>query len=316
MEERHTELLLRAARTLGDRSVEDAVLKVRSIVGVPKIPQTEVAAQSAFDKLRSGLIPTALELAALEFVIRMMRPAPLSQNGELAPLPSVAGTNTYNPETTIAWENFRITVKPLLYSIGRLDRGEGPNREVGTGFLVGDDILLTNRHVVSDLSYGAEELERGQAFVNFYQESGSTDPPQNRFAITSVVALHPTLELALLRVDLPAPRPKLLFEGSPATQETEVATIGYPFKDSRPPLFVDAVFGSKYGVKRAAIGQITKVSEPRLFHDCSTLGGNSGSPVFSLSSARVVGVHYTGHFMFRNEAVTAAEAARFVTEAS
>jgi S1-C subfamily serine protease len=316
MDERYEGLLLRANRAFGGRPVGEAVAKVRAIVGVPQIPDAEVAAQAAWDKLRCGKIPSAPELAALEFVIRMMRPAPLSQKGELASLPSVAGTSTYNPDITMLWADFRLKVKPLLYSIGRLDRAEGPDPEVGTGFLVGGDLVLTNRHVVSDLSMGADELEKGQAFITFYQEAGTTDPPQNRFPITAVVALHPSLELALIRVELPAPRPQPQFETSPAAKATDVAAIGYPLKDVRNPLFVDAVFGSKYGVKRAALGEITGVSGQRLFHDCSTLGGNSGSPVFSLASARVVGVHYTGRFMYRNEAVTAAEAAQFVARAN
>src|SRR5262245_45625577 len=315
MDERHEGLLLRANRAFGGHRVEEAVVKVRAIVGVPKIPEAEVAAQAAWDKLRAGKAPTAPELAALEFVIRMMRPAPLSQKGELAPLPSVAGSSTYNAETTKAWDQFRQKVKPLLYSIGRLDRADGPDAEVGTGFLVDGDLVLTNRHVVSDLSMGADELEKGQAFITFYQEAGTVDPEDNRFPITGVVALHSRLELALLRVELPAPRPQPKFEDAPAAKATEVAAIGYPFKDARNPLFVDAVFGSNYGVKRAALGEITGVSGERVFHDCSTLGGNSGSPIFSLASACVVGVHYTGRFMYRNEAVGAAEAAHFVAQA-
>ena len=314
MDERHETLLLRANRAFAGRPVEEAVVKVRAIVGVPHIPDAEVAAQAALDKLRLGQIPTPPELAALEFVIRMMRPAPLSQRGELAPLPSVAGSSTYNADTTKAWDTFRLSVKPFLYSIGRLDRADGPDPPVGTGFLVGDDLVLTNRHVVSDLSTGADELEKGQAFVTFYQEAGITDPSPNRFPITAVVALHQTLELALLRVELPAPRPQPQFDDTPAAKGTEVAAIGYPFKDTRNPLFADAVFGGKYGVKRASLGEITGVSGERLFHDCSTLGGNSGSPVFSLASGRIVGVHFTGRFMYRNEAVTAAETARFVAQ--
>ena len=53
----------------------------------------------------------------------------------------------------------------------------------------------------------------------------------------------------------------------------------------------------------------------RLFHDCSTLGGNSGSPLFSLETGDVVGVHYSGIFMWRNEAVPAADIETFVAEA-
>ncbi|MFY0575140.1 hypothetical protein ACN28S_12880 [Cystobacter fuscus] len=42
----------------------------------------------------------------------------------------------------------------------------------------------------------------------------------------------------------------------------------------------------------------------RLFHDCTTLSGNSGSPLFDLSTGLVVGVHATGKFAWRNTAVS------------
>jgi len=51
---------------------------------------------------------------------------------------------------------------------------------------------------------------------------------------------------------------------------------------------------------------------PTLFHDCSTLGGNSGSPVFQLETGRVIGIHRSGFFMYRNEAVDGASLDAFV----
>jgi V8-like Glu-specific endopeptidase len=50
----------------------------------------------------------------------------------------------------------------------------------------------------------------------------------------------------------------------------------------------------------------------RVYHDCSTLGGNSGSPLFSLRTARVVGLHCEGYFMYRNEAIDGATLHAFV----
>ncbi|MFE3993398.1 hypothetical protein ACFXPW_17175 [Streptomyces goshikiensis] len=38
-------------------------------------------------------------------------------------------------------------------------------------------------------------------------------------------------------------------------------------------------------------------------HDCSTLGGNSGSPVFDLADHRVLGLHYGGRYGLGNFAV-------------
>jgi len=312
MDPRHTLLLARADRAFAGRPVGEAVGKVRALVGVPNVPDSEVAAQAALDKLRSNKAPEPKELAALELVIRMMRAAPLSQKGKLAPLPSTPGSSTYNPATSDLWDAFCVKVQPFLYSIGRLDRTSGLDPEVGTGFLVADGVVLTNRHVLDDLSFGAGELEEGQAVIRFHQELGSIDPPASTSPITGVVAVHRTLDLALLRVPLSL-RPVPPFETEPVAKLAEVATIGYPFKDNvNNPLFADAVYGGKYGVKRAAIGEIMDVTPTRLFHDCSTLGGNSGSPLFCLATGRVVGVHYSGVFMYRNEAVTAADAAAFV----
>jgi len=61
-------------------------------------------------------------------------------------------------------------------------------------------------------------------------------------------------------------------------------------------------------MKRAAIGEVLDGTEqPNVFHDCSTTQGNSGSPVFLISSGKVGGIHRSGYFMYRNEAVVASE---------
>src|SRR5205814_8620599 len=129
-------------------------------------------------KLDSGRErPSAAELAALEFVIRMLRPAPLSTRGCLDPLPSKAGSNVYQADMTAAWERFRALSRPILYSVGRLDRPSGPDAEgIGTGFLVGEDLVVTNHHVLSKLSNGADALDEGMAVIRFYQEYQGPEP--------------------------------------------------------------------------------------------------------------------------------------------
>jgi V8-like Glu-specific endopeptidase len=46
-------------------------------------------------------------------------------------------------------------------------------------------------------------------------------------------------------------------------------------------------------------------TEPRdvLFHDASTLGGNSGSCVVDLDTGQVLGLHFGGQYMHYNVAV-------------
>jgi endonuclease G len=93
-----------------------------------------------------------------------------------------------------------------------------------------------------------------------------------------------------------------------------VAAVGYPAKDGdRNPMFVGAVFGATFGVKRAAIGEIRDgTRSPDVYHDCSTLGGNSGSPVFSLESGKAVAIHAAGTFMYRNDAIDGDHLSPFV----
>jgi S1-C subfamily serine protease len=308
-------LLARADRAFAGRRVGEAVEKVRAIIGVPRVPDSEAAAQAALDKLRANERPTAAELAALELVIRMMRPAPLSHRGRLDALPSRPGSTTYNPELAARWEGFRDKVEPFIYSIGRLDRASGgQDASAGTGFLVGEDLLLTNRHVLDALSFGAQALDEGQAVVGFYNEDGLADPVPP-FPIVGVVAVHDTLDMALLRVRLPEPRRWLQAGADVPDVGAEVAAIGYPWPDRSNPLFAPAIFANKYGVKRAAVGEVMGVRDQRFFHDCSTLGGNSGSPVFELAHGRLVGLHYSGLFMYRNEAIPGAELTAFVEAA-
>jgi len=87
-----------------------------------------------------------------------------------------------------------------------------------------------------------------------------------------------------------------------------VVVIGYPARDSRnEPDAVTQVFGDIYDVKRLAPGLITGAPRKDWFftHDCSTLGGNSGSLVADIETGRAVGLHFGGRFGEANFAVRA-----------
>ena len=296
-------LLARANRALGTHQVNEAVAKLRAIVGPANIPAGEPLAQAAWDKLRNGDPPSADELAALELVIRLLRPAPLSRGGRLDDLPDQQGHNLYPPDLKDAWSSFRTQVDPLLASIGRINLTAG-QQHVGTGFIVADGVLATNRHVLADLTFGTEVLPAGRAQVVFQREFGSNDDPANVVAIGGVIRIAPTADIALLSIPALG-RPAVTLDINAQADGERVAVIGYPAKDDkRNPLFGDAVFAGKYGVRRAAIGEVLDgAATPHFYHDSSTLGGNSGSPVFALRTGRVVGIHRSGFFMYRNEAV-------------
>jgi hypothetical protein len=96
----------------------------------------------------------------------------LSRAGALDDLPDQQGHNLYPAELKDAWSAFRTRVQPLLYSIGRVNLIDG--KHIGTGFVVGDGILATNRHVLDDLTFGTGVLAGDCAQVAF-QRDGRRD---------------------------------------------------------------------------------------------------------------------------------------------
>lgn len=307
-------LRARATRALGEHRVVEAVAKVKAIIGPANIPDSEPLAQAALDKLHDGEVPSAQELTALEIVVRLLRPVVLSHQSQLDDLPESPGHSLHSQELKDLWSGFRAKVAPLLYSIGRVELAAG--KHIGTGFLVADGLVATNRHVLGALTLGSEALAPGTARIVFQQEAGATNPAAQIVALEGVAAIHPKLDMVLLTVKKLG-RPILEVEGAPAADGLSVATLGYPANDpANNPLFLSGVFQNKFGVKCAALGEVLDGTEsPALFHDCSTTQGNSGSPIFSLATGQVAGIHRAGFFMYRNEAVDAVQLRQFIDSA-
>ncbi len=282
--------------------------KIKAIVGPMNMPpvEQEGLATEALEALRNGERPTPRQLSALEFIVRMMRPVSFSQAGRLEDLSAELAPSF--PD----WPQFRVAAEPLLYSVGRID--SAPKTPIGTGFLVAPGLLVTNRHVLDMLSRGTGMLEKGQAVVRFKYEFGSGED-EGPVDILRAVATHPRLDLALLEVEEPAggARPPLEVDEAGVELGHPVVTVGYPLEDTkRNPLFLNVLFAGVFGVKRAALGEVAGHAPQALVHDCSTVGGNSGSPVFSMKTGRVVGVHCEGFFLYRNQAVDGASLKEFV----
>jgi hypothetical protein len=80
---------------------------------------------------------------------------------------------------------------------------------------------------------------------------------------------------------------------------------------------VERVFGWPFRVKRLAPGEVIDrgaveteelaLASTDLLHDCSTLGGCSGSCVVEMSEHKVIGLHYFGTQFVANEAVDLAQ---------
>ena len=295
-------LLEKAQRVIGEHDILGAVGQVRAIIGPEQIPDSEQLAQIALEKMRRGEAPSPEELAALAIVIRILRPVLLIRDETLPELPRDHEHDLHTEAERKRWDAFRDKVKSFVASIGRI---EGQNGEhIGTGFLVSDSLVVTNRHVADLLTLGSDVLLPGrQTRICFGREQGVLLKPGDIVDFVEVVDVHPHCDVALLRVAQQARTPLPLAQET-LDQAKAVAVVGYPAKDNQNPAFLHPVFNGIYGVKRAALGELLDGgSAAATYHDCTTTQGNSGSPVFALDSGKVVAIHCAGSFMYRNEAV-------------
>jgi endonuclease G len=209
------------------------------------------------------------------------------------------------------------SITKAAQAVGRIEVEGHDLAWLGTGWLVRPDVIVTNRHVASE--FGRRNgtnfvFKQGltgrtmRASVDFLEEIGR--PESLSFKLEQILHIEGPdgPDLAFLRVTPAAGQrlstPIALFAGT-ASESDLVAVIGYPARDSRIPdqPLMDQIFGNVYDKKRLAPGQLTQADRQTVLHDCSTLGGNSGSVVLSLQSGEAVGLHFAGRFLQANFAV-------------
>ena len=211
---------------------------------------------------------------------------------------------------------------PAIRAVGRIEVTGHPEVDwLGTGWLVRPDVVVTNRHV-------AEEFGRANGTAGFVFRRGVIGKPMSASVDFLEEANHTGERIATVRSILHiegenGPDIAFLQVGAASSSglagaiglatgtimaKQQVAVIGYPARDSRVPDqdAVRRIFGNLYNKKRLAPGQINEGSNARLvLHDCSTLGGNSGSVVLGLDSGKAEGLHFSGRFLKANYAVSA-----------
>jgi hypothetical protein len=260
----------------------------------------------------------------IEAIVSIARPALMLRDGHFGDPPP-------------PWDDilgpYRESIRTTAASVGRIGvQGLPQLPYAGTGFMVGDDIVMTNCHVArvfaqsgsdGDWSFQAG-LEANLDFVEDPDAQRSAAPGGLR--IEGVIGIHPALDLALLKT---APReagnglakPLTIMSGDPGPLAgRNVYVLGYPAPDYRNSAAVQrSIFGDRYFVKRLQPGALmapqlgatirmepcSTGAEPDdvMFHDASTLGGNSGSCVVDLDTNQVIGLHFAGRYMQYNEAV-------------
>ncbi len=195
----------------------------------------------------------------------------------------------------------------------------------GTGFVVGQGLLMTNRHVAElfadGVGAGDVRLKPGASVnIDFLAEHGSH--ARQQLQVAGVRMIHPFWDMALLEVEGLADDTSVLelSQDDPARlRNREVAVVGYPAFDPRNDRAVQhRLFNRIYNVKRLQPGLYTNRARVRSFgnivraagHDASTLGGNSGSAVIDMQTGHVVGLHFAGLEGKSNFAVPTSELAR------
>jgi S1-C subfamily serine protease len=274
-----------------------------------------VAVTQLVDKLHRGDHAERHELLGLEAIVRL----------EDRPVVDVAADGRFErppaPWAHLGDDPIQQRLRHAATCVGRIEVPGDPRipRYAGTGFLLAGGLVMTNRHVAELFAVSSGT---GPTFRPSAQHErqpvrlvGVTPTP---LRITAVVHIDPTWDMALLRVaDAPADRYLDLAE-TPARQTAGrvVAAIGYPASDDRnDPIAQANIFGDRYQVKRLAPGMIVTTEHEvetdwggfiGITHDCSTLGGNSGSPLVDVETGRVVGLHLGGRFLEANFACPAA----------
>lgn len=280
-------------------------------------------AEAAVDSFVSGRPLNQSEAFAMEaIVIPDKRPAVLIQDGDYA-IPNKDWRHL-NADTV------RAVLKPAIAAVCRIEiPGHPRSPYAGTGFIVGDGLLMTNRHVASLFSSGIgrngimlmPEMRPG---VDFRKEQDRNE--RETYGVAGVTMVHPYWDMALVKLtglskghaslslSLRSPE-ELLAAGG------DVVVVGYPANDPErnPPAVISQVFADVFQVKRLQPGKIGGTGAyarsarnhfesfgkdvPAMLHNASTLGGNSGSGVIDPGTGEALGLHFAGRYLEFNCAV-------------
>lgn len=190
-------------------------------------------------------------------------------------------------------------------SVGRVELGGIKAPFIGTAWMIGADLAVTNRHVASIFT-----ARWGAGWRMFWHSGVRVDfgvtgaGPEAKVAEVLYVAEAHEPDIAILRLEAPAGQtlpPAIPIAAELPQPGALIAAIGYP-GDERKTLRHDLgdlsrIFHDEYAIKCLAPGKLMEdllFQPPFARHDCSTLKGSSGSVVLDLQTGDAVGLHYSG----------------------
>lgn len=229
----------------------------------------------------------------------------------------------------------RKRLREIVSTVGRIDAiVDGHREHVGTGFVVGPGVVMTNRHVIDaiadpiPLPGGKRRFHLNYDVTIAFDDKADDD--QIVFRVKDIISAGPErigavadirkLDMALLAVEsvnakdeqLPLAQPRI---GS-IRPNAEVAVVGFPASPNKDALIdpdtgelsdqisdrLGELFQNNYGEKYLCPGEIGlgiggvggDVHNWVFTHDATTLRGNSGSCVINLHGFEICGLHFGG----------------------
>jgi endonuclease G len=233
--------------------------------------------------------------------------------------------NTFEQPQSEVWckrlNDVRASIDAAIMAVGRIEVREHPDYSwVGTAWIVADEIIVTNRHVAAEFAkrqgsgfvFKRNFLGRQMmARIDFREEHGR--PDQEEFQLSEVLHIEDDdgYDMAFFRVEGSLDSRRVISLARAVSPQQRIVVLGYPAKDSRVPdqTLMEQIYGSVYDVKRLAPGEVMDVIDVDAMqfvtHDCTTLGGNSGSVAFDYTGGQAVGLHFGGSYLKANYAVPA-----------
>jgi PLD-like domain/Trypsin-like peptidase domain len=276
--------------------------------------------------------PTVTELVA-ETIVFEERPV-LFVKDDWIDTVNVTKKGVEAEELVADLETRRATIGPMVPLIGRIDVAGFPGTDfVGTGWFVDTDIVVTNRHVASLIarwdghqyvfsrSVAGRPLTPSLSTLHEFDDL-ATDVARD-FTVKEVLYIEPESgpnDIAFLRVERRTDgsrRDRIPVGAADAADNIPVVVIGYPARAPRSVIpnqdLMKELYRDRYDVKRAAPGYTMGTRDGVSLHDCTTLGGNSGSVVLDLKTGEAVGLHFAGLYRESNRAVRASVLSDYVT---
>lgn len=256
-------------------------------------------------------------------IVPFMRPVLYIKNGQI----EIPKSNELKERLYKYKPNIELSLK----SVGRIELLNHQLVYCGTGWLISEGIIVTNRHVAEEFSKRNTNGFGGQFRKNFagigidakidFKEEHITasDSSSNQFEVEVEKIVYllddkpSNPDLALLKIrkipGLPDPIP---FITDVPVRDQNIGVVGYPAKDPRgvtDEAMEKRIFEEVFGVKRYAPGQVLGVENHTWYftHDASTLGGNSGSLVQDMETGAAIGLHFSGVLLQANYAVKGQE---------